>query len=395
MPRVKEIEEGDPSTNVGGSGEVPPPSGGGNSTKPSTPTRSKDSQLASELKVLNHEQKIAKLKKKIKHKNLKGQEVSSSSSNEEVNDSSSDDDESFKAKKGKDKKKHGSMPSYNTISFNYDSLPSNHTFTIVHSGKVLHFDGMNYSKWHHGMKVHQMLLNLNVWKVVCTGVDFPEEGETPDYIKLQYIHNNAQASNVLLSSLQKDEYDHVDGLEKASEISETLRLFHEGSRLVHKAKVEMLEGQLDQFVMLDDETPQEMYNHMKLMVNKVRAYGSKRWTNNLMVQRVLRTYTTRDTTLVMIIRSDPNHMRMKPEDILARIINHELLLEEARYVKNLSKGIVSTKKDVALKASKKSKKKQIQVESSSEEEQDKDEEDEEKECDEEEMARSSRNSTNT
>jgi hypothetical protein len=78
---------------------------------------------------------------------------------------------------------------------------------------------------------------------------------------------------------------------------------------------------------------------------------------------------------------------MTPEDILARIINHELLLEEVRYVKNLSKGIVSTKKDVvALKASKKSKKKQIRVESSSEQEQDENVEDEEKKYDEEETA---------
>jgi hypothetical protein len=63
-----------------------------------------------------------------------------------------------------------------------------------------------------------------------------------------------------------------------------------------------------------------------------------------------------------------------------------LLLEEARYVKNLSKGIVSTKKDVvALKDSKKSKEKKTQVESSSEEEHDEDEEDKEKEYDEEEI----------
>jgi hypothetical protein len=45
-------------------------------------------------------------------------------------------------------------------------------------------------------------------------------------------------------------------------------MFHGGSTPVRKAKVEMIEGQLDQFVMLDDETPQEMYNGMKLMVNK-------------------------------------------------------------------------------------------------------------------------------
>jgi hypothetical protein len=190
---------------------------------------------------------------------------------------------------------------------------------------------------------------------------------------------------VLQSSLDKDEYDHVHGLEKASQIWETLRVFHEGSRLVRKEKIEMLRGQLDQFVMLNDETPQEMYNHMKLMVNKVRAYVSKKGTNKLMVQRLLRDNTIRDRIVVSIIRGG-NLKRMTSKDMLVRIINHELLLEEAKYVKNLSKGIVSTRKDiVALKASKKSKKKQILVESTSEEEQDEDEEDEEKEYDEEEM----------
>jgi hypothetical protein len=117
-------------------------------------------------------------------------------------------------------------------------------------------------------------------------------------------------------------------------------VFHEGSRPVRKAKIEMLEGQLDRFVMLDDNTPQVMYNCMKLMVYKVRAYGSKEWTNKFMVQRLLRAYTIRDTALVSIIRGDPNLKRMTPEDVLARIINHELLLEEAKYLKNLSKGIV-------------------------------------------------------
>jgi hypothetical protein len=45
-------------------------------------------------------------------------------------------------------------------------------------------------------------------------------------------------------------------------------VFHGGTRPVRKAKIEMIEGQLDQFVMLDDEILQEMYNNMKLMVNK-------------------------------------------------------------------------------------------------------------------------------
>jgi hypothetical protein len=57
MPRVEEIEEAIPSTNEGGSEQVPPPSGGGNGTKPSTPTGSKANQLAYELKVLKLEKR--------------------------------------------------------------------------------------------------------------------------------------------------------------------------------------------------------------------------------------------------------------------------------------------------------------------------------------------------
>jgi hypothetical protein len=50
---------------------------------------------------------------------------------------------------------------------------------------------------------------------------------------------------------------------------------HEGSKPVRKAKVEMLEGQLNHFIMYDDETSHEMFNWLKKLVNKARALGSK------------------------------------------------------------------------------------------------------------------------
>jgi hypothetical protein len=68
---------------------------------------------------------------------------------------------------------------------------------------------------------------------------------------------------------------------------------------------------------------------------------------------------------------------MTPDDVLYKIINHEMLVEEAQHVKNLSKGIISSRKqDIAFKASKKSKSKKVVEESSSEEEEDDDSDDE-------------------
>jgi hypothetical protein len=65
-------------------------------------------------------------------------------------------------------------------------------------------------------------------------------------------------------------------LDVAKDVWNTFRMAHEGSRHVRKAKVEMVECQLNYFIMYYDETPHEMFNRLKKLVNKARALGSKK-----------------------------------------------------------------------------------------------------------------------
>jgi hypothetical protein len=69
-------------------------------------------------------------------------EPSSSSSSYESDTSS---DEEIKKKKGRNK---GAKQSYNAMSFNYNSFPSNNAFMFVPIGKAPRFNGMNYTQWH-------------------------------------------------------------------------------------------------------------------------------------------------------------------------------------------------------------------------------------------------------
>jgi hypothetical protein len=144
--------------------------------------------------------------------------------------------------------------------------------------------------------------------------------------------------------LEKDEFDRVNDLEKAKDIWDTLQRAHEGSKPMKKAKRQLIEGQLDRFAMLDDEEPQEMYNQLKKLVNKVRAFGSRRWGGPRVIDRMLWAYTIKDTTVISLIQWDPTFKKMTLDDVLGKIINHEMLVEEAQHVKNLSKGIISSKK---------------------------------------------------
>jgi hypothetical protein len=208
------------------------------------------------------------------------------------------------------------------------------------------------------MKSYLYSISSEVWQFIYDGVDFPEDDEEPTSEQLQKIHRNAQAITILNSSVDKKEFNRLDSLEEAKNVWTTLRMTHEGSKPMRKAKIDMLERQLNRFVMLDDETPKDMFNRLKKLVNKAKDLGSKKWTDHMLTEHVMRAYTPMNYNVVALIHQDPTYKRMTSDDVLDRIMNHEMYIEEANHVKNLSKGITTTRKqEIPFKANKKSKNK--------------------------------------
>jgi hypothetical protein len=131
--------------------------------------------------------------------------------------------------------------------------------------------------------------------------------------------------------------------------------------------------------MYDDETPHEMFNRLKKSVNKARAIGSKKWIDRWLTERLMMVYTPMNYNVVALIRQDPTYKKMTSDIVFGRIMNHEMNIQKANNVKNLYKGISTSKKqDITLKA-KKSKKKKVLIESPSEKEEEEEQEQEEEE----------------
>jgi hypothetical protein len=90
-------------------------------------------------------------------------------------------------------------------------------------------------------------------------------------------------------------------LDVAKDVWTTLWIANEGSKPVRKAKIEMLEGQLNRFIMYDDETPNEMFNRLKKLVNKAQALGSKKWIGRMLMERLMITYTLMNYNVMALI----------------------------------------------------------------------------------------------
>jgi hypothetical protein len=117
-------------------------------------------------------------------------------------------------------------------------------------------------------------------------------------------------------------------------------------------KMELVEGELGRFMMIRGEEPTQTYNRLKTLVNKIRSYGSTRWTDHDVVQLMLRSFTVIDPHLVNLICENPRYTKMTPEEVLGKFVSRRMMVKEARYMDDALNGPLSIyeSQPVALKA---------------------------------------------
>jgi hypothetical protein len=263
----------------------------------------------------------------------------------------SDESSSSSPRDDDDKKK---KPVNSNYSFDYSRIPfnSNAHLLSIPLGKPSHFDGEDYSFWSHKMCSHLFSLHPSIWEIVEHGMQF-DSMDNPVFINEQ-IHKNAQATSVLLACLCRDEYNKVSGLDNTRQIWDTLKISHEGNDATMITKMELVEGGLGRFAMIRGEEPTQTYNRLKTLVNKIRSYGSTRWTDHDVVRLMLRYFTVIDPHLVNLISENPRYTKMTPEEILGKFVSGRMMVKEARYVDDVLNGPlpVYEPQPVALKSNK-------------------------------------------
>jgi hypothetical protein len=64
----------------------------------------------------------------------------------------------------------------------------------------------------------------------------------------------------------------------------------------------------------------------------------------MLTEHMMRAYTPLNYNMVALIRQDPAYKRMSPDDVLDRVMKHEMYVEKVNHVKNLFKCITTIRK---------------------------------------------------
>src|SRR6266498_3108378 len=215
---------------------------------------------------------------------------------------------------------------YNRNSFDYSRMQNNFpsNFILVPLGKAPLLDGLNYTDWVNKMKMHLIALHPSLWEVMNVGVRMPKNGEDMTPEMMVDLHRNAQATSVIVSSLSQEEFNKVNGLKVAKDIWDTLQVSHEGDHKAKLGKIELLEGELEEFVMLKGETLQGLFDRLMVIVNKMRALGCEDWDDHKVTRRFLRAYQVKNMGLAQMIRDRDDYDEMKPHTLLRKLQQHEM-----------------------------------------------------------------------
>jgi hypothetical protein len=223
---------------------------------------------------------------------------------------------------------------FSKIPLRYPRISKRTPLLSVPLGKPPVFYGEDYCMWSDKIRHHLTSLHASIWDIVEFGAQVPSEGdEGYDSDEVTQIrHFNSQATNILLASLCREEYNKVQGLKSAKEIWDVLKTVHEGDEVTKITKRETIEGELDRFILNQGEEPQAMYNRLKTLVNQVRNLESTKWDDHEMVKVILRSHIFRNPTQVQLIRSDPRYKLMSPEEVIGNFVSFELMIKCSKQI---------------------------------------------------------------
>ena len=142
------------------------------------------------------------------------------------------------------------------------------------TGKLLIFDGTNFSFWKKRMSYYLMSLGPEVWHSILNGYKAPNGIPTDPDERKAYI-SNAKALNSITSGITNSEFKKVVNCDSTKEIWDKLVSLYDGDTKVKKKKLKTYRRKFKSLKMDDEEYIASYFLRVAEVVNSLKGLGGK------------------------------------------------------------------------------------------------------------------------
>jgi hypothetical protein len=138
---------------------------------------------------------------------------------------------------------------------------------------------------------------------------------------------DAIAKCTILSSLGDNVLNHVFACKNAKDLWKTISENYESTKDVANEKYHVLVDKLNSFKQLDNENAETMYSRLNIFVNEINSLDVKKIDDLKLIRKILHSLRRPDYNLVITILYEKEINTLTPNQVLNKVITHELLYD--------------------------------------------------------------------
>ena len=193
---------------------------------------------------------------------------------------------------------------------------------------VRRFDGNNYVYWSKRMTGHLISLGYDIWKDVRDAYKEPKNGPTT-HDEIEDHENNARAVNAILAGPSKTEFFKVMNYTTAKKMWDKLATIYQGDSKVQQAKLQTYRSQFEGLKMSEEENIAAYFQRVEEVVNTMKGLGET-MDPILVVQKILRTLTSKYNPKVSVVEDMDKLDELKIEELQGILTTYEMRIQEPR-----------------------------------------------------------------
>ncbi|XP_066322131.1 uncharacterized protein [Miscanthus floridulus] len=217
-------------------------------------------------------------------------------------------------------------------------------------GDGLHpfFEGDEFPYWKIRMETYLEALDVRVLRAAAQGFPKPKDPTNPIGDEIHYEKWNAKARNILFRGLCKDVFNHVQNHKDSRALWSDICVLHEGTKSEHEERYHLVKRKLNSFEMLPNESGNEMYSRLNVIVEEVNGLGLTQLQPSDVMRKILCVLPIDKYGHIVTVLHQGDLSNATPTQILGKINAHEMYMHIARQDGSPSS---NKKKDLAFKAS--------------------------------------------
>jgi len=183
----------------------------------------------------------------------------------------------------------------------------------------------HYDHWF--MLMENFLRSKEYWSLIEDGIPTVIEGVQPTPAQMKAIEDaklkDFKAKNYLFQSIDRSILETILNKDSAKSIWDSLKMKYQGTTRVQRAQQQTLQREFEMLNMKAGESVTAYFAHSMTVVNKMRSNGAKNLTDLTIIEKILRSMTSKFDYVVCSIEESKDLDVISIDELQSSLVVHE------------------------------------------------------------------------